>query len=210
MPPIEEEHVLCSQATELPKNWLPDAAPVPLPADEIWSALSRRPPHWLPRSRAEQDPSHKQWIPYVLLLQTDDRIAAYPRQGTETRLHGLWSVGIGGHVNPIDAPAHDGPFPWKKTLENAVKRELREEYPGLVAGEAQILGLIHENRTAVGRVHLGVVFLFRLAGVTGTAGAELAGLQWIRRRDIGEGAWPITRFELWSQLALHLLASAQP
>src|SRR5438477_12615443 len=55
------------------------------------------------RSEAEQDRRYKQLIPYVLLV-CQDRILRYRRGkgGQETRLHGLFSVGIGGHISDED------------------------------------------------------------------------------------------------------------
>src|SRR2546421_1367086 len=54
---------------------------------------------YLNRSDAEQDKRYKQLIPYVLVI-CDRRILRYQRGrgGQETRLHGVYSVGIGGHA----------------------------------------------------------------------------------------------------------------
>src|SRR6266851_7883968 len=58
---------------------------------------------YLNRSEAEQDRRYKQVIPYVLLI-CDDRLLRYRRGrgGEEKRLHGLYSVGIGGHISEED------------------------------------------------------------------------------------------------------------
>lgn len=58
----------------------------------------------------------------------------------------------------------------------------------------------------MGRVDLGAVFLCDLAGFPGEPGPELQGLCWVPSANLGSGEWPIDRFELWSQLALRLLA----
>jgi predicted NUDIX family phosphoesterase len=182
-------------------------------------APARLEPRWLPRAQAETDPTFKQWIPYVLLRNSRGEMAASPRQGAEARLHGLWSVGLGGHVNPVDAPA-TGVEPrsaWRDLLWTGLRRELAEEYPGAAAGTTRFLGLIHESRTAVGRVHLGVVFLHETAGDPGSPGDELTGLRWVPPRELSSDPWPLDRFELWSRLALRLfeasileLAAARP
>src|SRR5256885_13989607 len=54
---------------------------------------------YLNRSEAEQDKRYKQLIPYVLII-CDGRILRYQRGrgGQETRLHGMYSVGIGGDI----------------------------------------------------------------------------------------------------------------
>ncbi|HZQ46580.1 MAG TPA: hypothetical protein VFC07_06190, partial [Verrucomicrobiae bacterium] len=58
---------------------------------------------YLNRSEAELDKRYKQLIPYVLLI-CNGRILRYRRGkgGQETRLHGLYSVGIGGHISEED------------------------------------------------------------------------------------------------------------
>jgi predicted NUDIX family phosphoesterase len=160
----------------------------------------------MPRSHAEHNPQYKQWIPYVLLLDPQQKIAVYARQGTETRLHGLWSLGIGGHINPCDAAADCQPFSWAQTIRNCLRRELAEEYPAACRGRTTFLGLIHENQTSVGLVHLGLVFLHQLSHRPGPPGPELGNLQWLAPELIGrDSLWPLEKFEIWSQLALQLL-----
>src|SRR5271156_577764 len=58
---------------------------------------------YLNRSDAEQNRSYKQLIPYALLI-CNGRILRYQRGklGGEKRLHGLYSVGIGGHISEED------------------------------------------------------------------------------------------------------------
>src|SRR6266576_6204583 len=58
---------------------------------------------YLNRSDAEQDKRYKQLIPYVLII-CHRKILRYRRGrgGQETRLHGLYSVGIGGHIAEED------------------------------------------------------------------------------------------------------------
>lgn len=209
MHPTLPERVLCSPTEELPKAWRPDFGAVPITESQLQETLVSLAPVWLPRSQAETDPEFLQWIPYALLLDPQDRIAAYPRKGSETRLHGVWSLGVGGHVNPVDGPAstadrarlHD----WPALLRNGLRRELHEEYPGLAPRSIDFLGLIHESRTPVGRVHLGAVFRVAVPGDPGTPGPELDGLRWLSPQSLGGTEWPEARFESWSILALRLL-----
>jgi len=81
-----------------------------------------------------------------------------------------------------------------------------EEYPAVADAPCRFLGLIHEDRSPVGRVHLGLVFLLELESAAPSPAGELQGLRWIPVRQIGTGEWPWDRFELWSRLALRLLA----
>lgn len=201
-----EEHVLCSAAASLPRTWLPEAGGIRLSEEELLAALESVPPAWLSRAAAESNPEFKQWIPYVVLRSQHGELAAYPRGGGEKRLHGLWSVGVGGHINPQDAESTSiGSGGWGQTLWNGLRRELAEEYPGAACGETKFVGLIHESQTAVGRVHIGAVFLHQVFESSSEFGSELAGLRWLPRAGIGAGEWPLERFEVWSRLALELL-----
>jgi predicted NUDIX family phosphoesterase len=125
--------------------------------------LSPENTRYLPRWRAEEDPSYKQLIPYVLLQHTDlagRRLLFQYTRGTgqgEGRLHSKRSVGIGGHISESDIsdqaihPYHDG-----------LQRELNEEVAIHCAYHQRCVGLINDDETEVGRVHLGVVHLFEL------------------------------------------------
>ena len=55
------------------------------------------------RREAEQDRGYKQLIPYVMII-CKERILRYQRGkgGEETRLHGLYSIGVGGHISEED------------------------------------------------------------------------------------------------------------
>lgn len=201
------EHVLCSTRTDLPPSWLPDAGAVRLAEDDWINRLEPTTPHWLPRQAAETTPSFKQWIPYLLLRNAMGELAAYPRRGGEKRLHGLWSLGVGGHINPVDRAENPatGVTVWRQTLWNGLRRELSEEFPAASGGATHFLGLINEEQTDVGRVHLGAVFVHEAKDPAADPGEELEGLRWLPHEVIGRGDWPMERFELWSRLALQLL-----
>ena len=112
-----------------------------------------------PRSEVEDDPGYKQIIPYVV-FRSDNAVFCYTRgksQG-EARLHRLRSLGVGGHVSEEDAQG-------RKSLdayEAAMRRELAEEVTIASSGRIGRVGLINDDSTPVGRVHLGVVHLFEL------------------------------------------------
>src|SRR5262249_16335622 len=116
------------------------------------------PVHFLfrPRFEVETDPDFKQLIPYVVLRCGAD-LFHYRRgaAGTETRLAALRSAGIGGHVSEGDA-AGDDPF------RSGMLRELTEEVEIGCGWRETFLGFINDDRTSVGQVHLGVVYLFDL------------------------------------------------
>jgi predicted NUDIX family phosphoesterase len=101
-----------------------------------------------PRPEAEADPSTKQVIPYLVLF---DRGRVFlmqrTRAGADARLHDHWTIGLGGHVAPADRDLHGG-----------LQREWAEEVVADWGPEAVLLGLLNDDSTPVGRVHLGVVF----------------------------------------------------
>jgi predicted NUDIX family phosphoesterase len=107
-----------------------------------------------PRAAMEVDPDFKQVIPY-LVLRDGERwfLMRRTRAGGDARLHDRWSIGVGGHLNPGDAD-----------LDGGLAREWREE---LVAGfdpSPRLVGLLNDDTTEVGRVHLGVVYVADAAG----------------------------------------------
>jgi predicted NUDIX family phosphoesterase len=123
--------------------------------------LSRGNNFFLPRSQAETDPAYKQIIPYVLLA-FEDRVLYYVRgkEAGEQRLVAKGSIGIGGHLNDADA----GLFNLDEEHYNrVVEREVHEEINLLAKSHNRVTALLNDDTTEVGRVHLGVVHVFKLA-----------------------------------------------
>jgi len=115
-----------------------------------------------PRGEVEGDPSFKQLIPYVIFRHVDDggsvtvfQYTRGPGQG-EGRLHSKQSVGIGGHISAVDAGSNGDGNPY----EEGMRRELEEEVTIDSPYTAQCVGLINDDQTEVGSVHLGVVHIF--------------------------------------------------
>ncbi len=102
-----------------------------------------------PRSAVESDPRWKQVIPYLVMRDGSDYfLMQRTREGADARLHDRWSIGIGGHLNPGDGGIAGG-----------LEREWREEIDAAFDPEPRFLGLLNDDSTEVGRVHLGVVFV---------------------------------------------------
>ncbi len=123
-----------------------------------------RPEHtsYRPRDEVEKDPGYKQLIPYMIFRHVDDAgrqtVFQYTRgagQG-EGRLHHKQSVGIGGHISSIDATG-DGTT---NSYEEGMRRELDEEVAVDSPYTSKCVGLINDDQTEVGSVHLGMVHLF--------------------------------------------------
>ena len=114
-------------------------------------------PRYMPRSQAEDDPNYKQIIPYVIMAH-EEKYLSYVRgkRAGEGRLKGLGSIGIGGHINPVDNTAlfcND----FRDAYLNAVKREVEEEVHVDTAYSDRIVALLNDDSNEVGQVHLGVV-----------------------------------------------------
>jgi predicted NUDIX family phosphoesterase len=110
---------------------------------------------YIDRDYAENEPAWKQVIPYCVLREDGTgKVFAYQRtkKGAEARLHDKWSIGVGGHINPIDG--HPG-----EAYEAAMGRELQEEVGMCYAmtEPTTVLGMIYDSTNAVGKVHFGVV-----------------------------------------------------
>jgi predicted NUDIX family phosphoesterase len=122
--------------------------------------LSRGNNFFLPRSKAETDPTHKQIIPYVLIAH-GDKVLHYVRgkKAGEQRLVAKGSIGIGGHMNDTD----ESLFAWDEAAYRAgVEREVNEEIRISTTFDDRIVALLNDDNTEVGRVHLGVVHVFKL------------------------------------------------
>ncbi|MBA3652032.1 MAG: hypothetical protein H0W66_11280 [Chthoniobacterales bacterium] len=123
--------------------------------------LARGNNHFLARAVAETDPTHKQIIPYALLA-CGERVFHYVRgkKTGEQRLVAKGSIGIGGHMNDED----ESLFAWDEQAYRAgVEREVHEEVLIETPFEDRIVALLNDDTTEVGRVHLGIVHVFRLA-----------------------------------------------
>lgn len=150
---------------------------------------------FMPRQDAEQNPDYRQIIPYAAIRRggsvfTTRRLS----KGFETRLHGMLSIGIGGHINP-DPPDEAGDI-----LLSGLKRELREEVRIEEEASLSFVGLINDDSDAVGCVHLGLFYIM-----------EVSGDVFVLETDKLEGFWTevpqlkrqITRLEGWSAIVLN-------
>src|SRR5436853_2187170 len=123
--------------------------------------LSRGNNFFLRRDQAEKDPEHQQIIPYVLLTH-GDRVLFDVRgeKAGEQRLVAKGSIGIGGHMNESD----ESLFALDEAAYRAgVEREVGEEIAINTKFEDRIVALLNDDSNAVGKVHLGVVHIFKLA-----------------------------------------------
>jgi predicted NUDIX family phosphoesterase len=145
------------------------------------------------RGDAEVDPTHKQVIPY-LVLRDGERWFLMRRTtaGGDARLHDLWSIGVGGHLNPGDGDVAGG-----------LAREWAEEVEADFSPDYAPVGLLNDDTTPVGAVHIGLVY------VADACGRSVA----IRETEKLAGAFATTgeveavrvHLETWSRLVFDAL-----
>lgn len=154
---------------------------------------------YLERTVAEADPSRKQLIPYVVVRDAE-RVFLMHRTaaGGDVRLHGRASIGVGGHLNPVD---HG-----EDALMAGLRREWSEELDAAWEPEFRLVGLLNDDTNPVGAVHLGVVFEVMADGrpLAVRERHKLTG----RFADVGELAAAWGRLETWSRLVGEALGLA--
>ena len=171
------------------------------PEKYLRAILSRGSNFFIPRTEAENDPAYKQIIPYALMA-FEETVLHYVRgkKAGEQRLVAKGSIGIGGHMNETDESlfALD-----EQAYRAGVEREVNEEIKIDTPFEDQIVALLNDDSTEVGRVHLGIVHIFKLkepnvqkreAMITGLT--FLAQDELLARREM---------METWSQICLDSL-----
>jgi predicted NUDIX family phosphoesterase len=158
-----------------------------------------------PRGEVEVDPSFKQLIPYVIFQHHDEQgrptVFQYTRgtgQG-EGRLHKKRSVGIGGHISTLDVGDEDGGSPY----DVGMRRELEEEVSIRTPYTAHCVGLINDDLTEVGRVHLGVVYRFDVQHPA--VEPREPDILECGFRPVDEILAELPAFETWSQLCMKAL-----
>ena len=151
MPGPFDEHVLCVRREDL----FPDGAWYGFISDglERYQKAIREQSFFMPRTEVEEDPAYQQIIPYVVFRHGDRYfLTRRLRASTEKRLRQLYSLGVGGHINPGDLENGD-------PVLDGLRREFEEEvvYSGSI--DVTLLGLINDDSSPVSRVHLALAFL---------------------------------------------------
>lgn len=106
------------------------------------------------RAKMETDRNYKQIIPYIVMYNDQAQILTLKRLTTqsEKRLHNKISLGVGGHVNNLDSP---NPL---EAFKAGMKREIEEEVNVTMKSDPEFLGVIDDETTDVGKVHLGLAY----------------------------------------------------
>ncbi len=173
------------------------------------------------RARAEVEPAWKQPIPYAIVHGRQGVLCLRrKRAGSETRLHDKLSIGVGGHVEPVDLADPSRPTERRELIARAAVRELEEELvlPNARKGEqreVRQVGVLNDDSNSVGAVHVGLVCVLDLSH------AESDHDVCVREADLLEGEFVSpeelerrlacgANFETWSALLIpHLPALLQ-
>jgi len=155
--------------------------------DEILDVINER-HFFIDRPTAETSPQYKQIIPYVVIRHGEAfYLLQRTQKQTEARLHHKLSIGVGGHINP-DTPE----------LLDGLQKELEEEVD--VAGDYDLsfVGILNDDSTEVGSVHLGAVFVLEAhdASVQVRETEKMSG-RWVDARDLSQHR---EMMETWSQI----------
>lgn len=163
-----------------------------------FEAIVARDGEFRPRADVEPDRSWKQVIPYLVLRDGERYFLMRRTQaGGDARLHDRWSIGVGGHLNPGDGD-----------LAGGLRREWREELAADFEPEFELIGLLNDDTTDVGSVHVGAVY------IADAAGRAVA----IRETDKLSGGFAdpaavregMERMETWSALVFEHLEGSRP
>ena len=162
--------------------------------DVIFSGV----PNFKPRSKMETNPDYKQLIPYVIMC-CNGKYLTYLRgkRAGEKRLVGNRSIGIGGHINPVDDMSLLG---FRETYLNAVKREVEEEVHVQAEYADRIVALLNDDTNEVGQVHLGVVHLWTLESEDVSKREQM--INQLAFMSLDELKEVRDEMETWSQLCL--------
>jgi predicted NUDIX family phosphoesterase len=152
---------------------------------------------FMDREKAEKNEDYLQIIPYVVFVN-EDKILSYQRSKTsrETRLHNKTSIGIGGHINPIDFKDKDSRY----VIFNCAKREIDEEV--ILKQEfhyrGETIGLLYDPSDSVGRVHFGVVLQIEIDFLPLPRAKELKNISWKTKEELLKEP----NLENWSRIIL--------
>jgi len=162
-------------------------------------------PQFKPRPQMETNPDFKQLIPYVI-MRCNGRYLTYLRgkRAGEKRLVGNRSIGIGGHINPVDDMSL---FSFRDTYLNAVKREVEEEINLQTGYTDRIVALLNDDTNEVGQVHLGVVHLWTLDTEDVTRKEQM--INQLTFMSMEELMAVRDEMETWSQLCLDGLSKLE-
>lgn len=145
------------------------------------------------RDEAEYNFEHKQVIPYVTIRHGDEYLLLKrTKKQAEKRLHDKYSLGIGGHINPLSRDTEGD------VIMQGLYRELNEEISVKDPGRLHFIGIINDESNSVSRVHLGLLYVLDVL----SPGFEVLEddkmtARWVTAEGLS-GYYPL--FETWSKI----------
>lgn len=149
------------------------------------------------RPRAERTPAWKQAIPYCVVTNPEGVLVMKRRaKGGEARLHDKLSIGVGGHINPIDDEERGD------LLLAAARREITEELEVSSEFELRLAGFLNDDSNPVGAVHVGLVFTANLTGPVRIREEDVLEGELVALEELRERAERGENFETWSRILI--------
>ncbi len=166
------------------------------------------------RDYAERTPALKQVIPYAVVV-CGGKVLLLKRlnSGGEARLHGKLSVGVGGHINPIDQVGnHDAAQPgvFRDLLAAGSHRELNEELWIKGSTDIRRFGVINDDSNPVGAVHVGVLQIVSVEGSVEIRELDQLEGQWMTPSELHQLSEGDHNIETWSRMVLDSLSEILP
>lgn len=154
-----------------------------------------------PRSVLENTEIYRQIIPYIV-LQCGHRLVSYVRTpaGGEPRLHGRISIGLGGHVDLADAVSCGSSIDLLATLNRAAEREVVEELGPVICNQKAWIGLLVDNGSPVGRMHIGLVGLWNITSLPDRVAEDAIGE--VALQSAADLRNEVESLETWSSILL--------
>ncbi len=148
---------------------------------------------FMPRDEAEYNFEHKQIIPYVVVHYKNKYLLLQRTSNqSEKRLHNKYSLGIGGHINPVVS------LTYENIIIDSLYRELNEEVQVNEHGTLKFAGIINDDSNSVSKVHLGLLYILEvLSPEFEVLEKYKMTAEWINESDLKDY---YDRFETWSQI----------
>jgi predicted NUDIX family phosphoesterase len=154
MPGPFTEHVLCVRRDDVFNAGTWHGLAAGGPQVDAARDVIRTQAFFMPRGEVEDDPSYQQIITYAIFRHRGRYLLTRRlKASTEKRLQQLYSLGVGGHVNPGDVGGAGDP------VEDGLRREWQEEVVYHGGADVRTLGLLKDDSSPVSKVHLAVVYL---------------------------------------------------
>ncbi len=193
-----DEMILCVYKESLPNSFFKHRVAMSMSETKLVKRYLQPSYVYTRRKDAETDESLFQLIPYCIVQDEHYRLLSYNRRGSEKRLHGKMSCGLGGHVSRDDTVPGEN---IRDAIHRGLEREIYEECGVSPAGGYTFEGVIAESESAAGRVHFGMVYSTKIQADELQPSEEISEYQWMTHKKVQEN---IENFETWSLLAIQL------